>query len=187
MSRLFGRRSGVLALLVLAFAAMIFAAACGGDDDADAKTGEEGGVTVRDAWARPSSNTIGAAYLVVENKGSSDDRLLRASADLSPKVQVHEVVTSGLTQQMQEVKDGIVVPAGGSVELKPGGYHIMLMDLPKPLEVGETVVLTLEFEKAGSMEVRANVEEPDPNDDHSHHDHDDHDDEHDDDDHGDHS
>lgn len=188
----------------------VFAAACGDDDDSPAETptatatdapgdatpsegngatGDgittETGLTISGAWARSTGNTVGAVYFVIENSGEAD-RLVSAASDLTPMVQVHEVVTEGLTQRMQEMKDGLVIPAGQAVELKPGGYHIMLMDLSEPLAEGDEIRISLNFERAGTVELQVPVGAPSEEDhDHGHDDHD-NGDEHHDDDHDDH-
>lgn len=165
-----GLTAGILLLAVLASAAFV---ACGGNDDDDANdvtpsaSATAGGgngsdatsqITIQEPWARPSTNAVSAVYFVVKNAGS-EDRLVSATADVSPKVQIHEVVTDGMSQRMQEVTGGIVVPANGSVELKPGGYHVMLMNLPEPLEVGDVVKVALTFEHAGTIDIDAPVHE----------------------------
>lgn len=190
----------------------VFAAACGDDDDdtsadtatpsatetpadstpaseANGPTGEtvttETGLKISGAWARSTGNTVGAVYFVIENSGEGD-RLVSAASDLTPMVQVHEVVTEGLTQRMQELKDGLAIPAGQTVELKPGGYHIMLMDLAEPLAEGDEISIRLDFERAGTVELQVPVGAPSEEDhDHGHDDHD-NGDEHHDDDHDDH-
>ena len=117
-----------------------------------------GGIAVSGAWARAAAlGGTSAAYLTIDNAGSSADRLLSVSTPAAGSTQVHETTSdpSGMTG-MQPV-DGIDVPAGGQVQLKPGGYHIMLMDLTKALTAGETVQLTLVFQKAGPVVVTAEV------------------------------
>jgi len=186
------RRGLTAAILMLALLAGSAFVACGDDDDdtngdatptgtsdtngdaaptgttdtpepGNGDSGAETGLKIIDPWARPSTNDVSAVYFILENSGE-EDRLISATADVSPKVQIHEVVTDGASQRMQEVAGGIVVPAGGSVTLKPGGYHVMLMNLPNPLEAGDVVNVTLTFEKAGTLDlvapVRAGMEAP---------------------------
>ncbi len=117
-----------------------------------------GGIAVSGAWARAAAQDgTSAAYLTIDNAGSSADRLLSVSTPAAGSSQVHETMSdaSGMTG-MQPV-DGIDVPAGGQVQLKPGGYHIMLMELTKALTAGETIQLTLVFQKAGPVVVTAEV------------------------------
>lgn len=165
-----GLTAGIMVLAVLAAGVFV---ACGDDDDDDASTdttatateaGNANGshatskITIEDPWARPSTNDVSAVYMVIKNDGA-EDRLVSATADVSPKVQIHEMVTEGNSQRMQEVEGGVVVPEHGSVELKPGGYHIMLMNLPEPLEAGDVVKVALSFEHAGTIDVEASVRE----------------------------
>ncbi|HEC21568.1 MAG TPA: copper chaperone PCu(A)C [Chloroflexi bacterium] len=123
--------------------------------------GSEKGIVIEDAWVRPSPMTAGngAAYMVIRNTGSEDDALIAADSDIAGAVEIHEtMMMEGDMMGMQPV-ESIPVPAGGSVTLEPGGYHIMLIDMREPLEAGQTVMLTLTFEKAGPIEVQAEVRE----------------------------
>jgi len=138
-------------------------------------TSSPGGLTVEGAWARnaPKTAHAGAAYLVVKNDGKAADALVGASSPVSGMVQVHEsyVVESptgsampgasaatGTVMGMRPVAR-IDIPAGGSIELKPGGYHIMLMELKQELKAGDTIEITLMFEKAGPVTAKAEVRE----------------------------
>jgi copper(I)-binding protein len=109
--------------------------------------------------ARPTTNDVSAIYFTVKNSGAAD-RLVSAAVDASvaTMVQLHTMVTTGGTTQMQQVT-GIDVPANGEVTLKPGGYHVMLMNVQKPLKEGDSIAVTLTFEKAGAVKVTASVHE----------------------------
>jgi len=98
-----------------------------------------------------------AAFMVIKNTSATDDRLLSVSVDFA-NASIHETRSDGDIMQMFEV-DGIDIPAGGSVELKSGGFHIMLMKPTMQPKVGDTVNVTLEFEKAGTLVVPARVVE----------------------------
>jgi copper(I)-binding protein len=98
----------------------------------------------------------GAAYMVIKNSGSADDALISAESTIANTTEVHESVMSGDVVTMRPVAR-IDVKAGGSVELKPGGYHIMFIGLKQPLQAGTKVAVTLKFEKAGSVQVEAEV------------------------------
>jgi len=91
----------------------------------------------------------------IENKGIAD-QLLSASSPAAGEVQLHEMAMEGSVMKMRQVKD-IPVPAGGSVELKPGGLHLMLMNIKAPLAAGESVPVKLKFAKAGEVEVKMPV------------------------------
>ncbi len=111
-------------------------------------------IEVRDAWVRevPPTSKMSAAYMVIENKGNQPDKLVGASNNASEITELHETVGG----KMRRVKD-IEIPANGKAELKPGGLHIMLINLKKPLKEGDTVELTLKFEKSGEIKVQAPV------------------------------
>ncbi|WP_199261830.1 copper chaperone PCu(A)C [Paracoccus binzhouensis] len=109
--------------------------------------------------AMPPNAPAAGGYVTIANKGSQDDRLVAARSPRAGAVQIHEMTMKGDVMKMRERPDGLPVPAGGSVELKPGGYHLMFMQVPTPFTEGETVETTLVFEKAGEItlpfEVRA--------------------------------
>ena len=85
------------------------------------------------------------------------DRVVSASSPVAERVELHETIRDGDVMRMREV-EAIELPAGQTVELKPGGLHLMLMGLKAPLKAGETVPVTLKFEKAGDVTVQLNVE-----------------------------
>jgi periplasmic copper chaperone A len=109
-----------------------------------AETAQAPAFTVSAAWVRESvpGRPQTAAYAVVENGGAAELRIVSASSDAAGAVELHEMVRTGDMMRMAPVKS-IAVPAKGRVELKPGGLHIMLFQLKKPLEDGDTVDLTL--------------------------------------------
>ncbi len=127
--------------------------ACGGSNSST-------GITVSDAWVRSPViiDQPGAAYLVIQNNGATEDKLLSAESDAAKVVELHESMESGGMMSMAPVPN-IPVPANGKVELKPGGFHLMLVGLTRPLKVGDKVQLSLNFEKAGKMPVTAEVKE----------------------------
>ncbi len=95
---------------------------------------------------------VGGGFLTIANQGG-DDRLVSASADVSERVEIHEMAMEGDVMKMRELPDGLPIPAGETVELKPGSYHLMFMGLKDALVEGETVEVTLEFEQAGEVVV----------------------------------
>lgn len=99
---------------------------------------------------------VGGGYLTIVNAGDAD-RLVSVSSDRAGSVQIHQMKMDGGVMEMREMKDGIAVPAHGSLELKPGGYHLMFMDVAKPFKEGETIAATLVFEKAGPVDVKLAV------------------------------
>jgi copper(I)-binding protein len=129
-------------------------AACGGSG------GTTGGITVSDAWARtsPMMERAGAAYMVLQNNGAAEDKLLSAESDVAQTIELHETKEMNGMMQMSPVPN-IPVPANGKAELKPGGLHVMLIGLNRELKAGDKVQLTLNFEKAGKVPVTAEVKE----------------------------
>lgn len=102
---------------------------------------------------------VGGGYLKITNDGAAD-RLVGVTSGRARSVQLHEMKTDDGIMTMRELKDGIEVPAGTTVELKPGGYHVMFMDVTEPFKEGEMVKATLTFEKAGTVEVEFQVGPP---------------------------
>jgi hypothetical protein len=149
------RKAGLLAFLLA-----LVAAGCGGDDE----------MQVEGVWARtsPAMADAGAVYLQITSPEA--DRLIGASVDSSvaAMTEIHETVMAaggegeGMgTMMMQEV--GVIdLPAGETVSLEPGGYHIMLMRLGSPLEVGQTFDVTLTFENAGIRTYQVEVRDSAP-------------------------
>ena len=103
---------------------------------------------------------VGAGYLTITNTGTIDDRLVSASSPVAGTTQIHEMKMEGDVMKMNEVEGGLVIPAGDSVTLAPGGFHIMFMKLNQQLVEGSTIVVTLTFEKAGSVDVELAVGAP---------------------------
>lgn len=115
-------------------------------------------IEVENAWTRataPNAKT-GAAYMVLKNNGSTDDKLIGAESDVAKKTQIHTAEMKDGMMNMHRV-EFILVPGGGSAELKPGGYHVMMMGLKQPLKEGREVHITLKFENAGEIKVTAPV------------------------------
>jgi copper(I)-binding protein len=117
-----------------------------------------GDLAVVAAWARatPPGAKVGAAYVTVENRGGTDDRLIGASSPAAEAMEAHESVEQDGVAQMRPLNP-LTIPAGGKLEMRPGGVHLMLMRLSAPLKEGETVPMTLTFEKAGEMRIEADI------------------------------
>ena len=115
---------------------------------------------IENAWARatPGKAENGAAYLTIVSP--VPDRLTAASTPDAKIAELHEMTMQGGVMKMRPLPNGIELPAGKPITLKPGGMHIMLMGLKQPLKKGETFPLTLSFEKAGTKEVNVAVEGP---------------------------
>ena len=101
------------------------------------------------ARATPAGAQTGAVYMTIDNKTNAADHLTGASSDVAAKVQVHEMTMVNGIMQMREVAGGLNVPAGGSVTLKPGSYHVMLIGLKRPLTAGEYVPAYADLREGG--------------------------------------
>lgn len=117
-------------------------------------------VTVKDAWVRATVPQQKATGAFMQLNAAKDSKLVSASSPVTPVVEVHEMTMQDSVMKMRQIP-GLDLPAGKTVELKPGGYHVMLMDLKQPMKEGDTVPLTLVFEgkdgKRESVEVKAAV------------------------------
>jgi len=98
---------------------------------------------------------VAGGFMKIENKGAAD-QLVSASSPVAGEMQLHTMTMDGNVMKMREVKM-IEVPANGSVELKPGGLHLMFMDIKAPLKAGESVAVKLKFQKAGEVEIKVPV------------------------------
>lgn len=117
-----------------------------------------GALKIDHPWARATVAKTGGAFLSIANGGAAD-RLLKAESPVAETVQIHTSIKEGDVMRMREV-EGIDLPAGETVKLQPGGYHIMLIGLKQPLKLGETFPLTLTFEKAGTIDVTVEIQKP---------------------------
>lgn len=122
-----------------------------------AQNASVGSIKIENAYTRATApgQQVAGGFLKIENKGAAD-QLVSASSPVAGEVQLHEMAMEGNVMKMRQVKD-IPVPANGSVELKPGGLHIMFMNIKAPLAAGETVPVKLKFAKAGDVEVKMPV------------------------------
>ena len=119
-----------------------------------------GDLVITQAWSRatPGGAKIAGGYLTIENKGAAPDRLTGGSADVSARVEVHEMAMNNGVMTMRSLDKGLAIEPGKTVKLAPGGYHLMLMDLKGPLKQGDKVPVTLEFEKAGKVTLSLDVQ-----------------------------
>ena len=141
-------------VLVLAAALMLMAG------PGLAETYKAGAIQIEQPWARatPKGATIGAGYMKITNTGTEPDRLVGGSVPFAQRVEVHSMTMEQGVMKMREVKDGLEIKPGETVELKPGGYHVMFVGLKEPLKQGEDLTVTLKFAKAGTVEVKYPVE-----------------------------
>jgi copper(I)-binding protein len=119
-----------------------------------------GDLVITQAWARatPGGAKVGGAFLTIENKGTTADRLVGASADVAGKVEVHEMANKNGVMTMRAVDNGLAIDPGKTVKLAPGGYHLMMFDLKNPLKQGDKLPVTLDFAKAGKVALSFTVE-----------------------------
>ncbi|MBN8765733.1 MAG: hypothetical protein ABT22_03575 [Thiobacillus sp. SCN 64-317] len=114
-------------------------------------------ISVTDAWVRATmpGQPVGGAYMQI--RSDADARLIGVSSSVVPRVEVHEMTMDGDMMRMREVK-AVELPKGKTVSLEPGGFHIMLMNLKKPIVAGDSIPLTLVIESDGkrqTVEVKA--------------------------------
>ena len=127
-------------------------------------------IEIENPWSRatPPGAKIAAGYMAIRNKSSAPDRLVGASSPLAARVETHVTVKDGDIMRMRPVK-GYDIPANGSFELKPGGSHLMLVDIKQPFKEGDKIPLTLRFAKAGEVKTVLQVHRSEPpRSDHSH-------------------
>jgi copper(I)-binding protein len=134
-------------IFVLVMILVFLLSACG----TSALAGTQGGIEISTPFAHAAgAGETTAAYMLIKNTGAEADKLISVSCDAAMMTQAMESKMEGDVMSMSDVSV-IALPAGGTVELKSGGYHIMLMDLMKELKAGDTISLVLKFEKAGKM------------------------------------
>ena len=116
-------------------------------------------IQIADAWARETvaGQTSTAAYMTIRNAGSGDDRLIAVTAPAPANAMLHASESSGGISRMREMGSGLAIPAKSSVELKPGGSHVMITGLAAALPEGAQLDLRLNFEKSGERRVAVPV------------------------------
>jgi copper(I)-binding protein len=148
------RTASLLAILVLSATLTISA------HDAVAEDFTLGTIQVGKPWMRatPKGAAVAGAYLTITNKGSAPDRLVGGSSAVAGRFEVHSMVMEQGVAKMRPVTGGLEIKPGETVELKPGSFHVMLMDLKGPVEKGQKIKGTLQFEKAGKVDIEYTVE-----------------------------
>lgn len=143
---------------VPAFAALCLALLSAFALPAAAGEAKLGAISIKDAWARatPPWPVATLAFLRLENEGA-DDRLLSASSDVAGQMLIHRFVAAGDRPAMEAQHNGVPLPAGKTLDMRAEGYHLMLLNLKNTLEAGNTVPVTLTFEKAGAVEVAFDI------------------------------
>jgi hypothetical protein len=144
---MFTRRTFLVSSLVLAAAPAL------------AHDFKAGSLLIDHPWSRatPEGAKVAGGYMTITNSGTVPDRLIGGTFEQSGRVEIHEMAMTNGVMTMREIAGGLVIPPGGKVELKPGGYHVMFMDLKRALKKDETIKGTLVFEKAGTVAVEFDV------------------------------
>ncbi|OGN45193.1 MAG: hypothetical protein A2623_11030 [Caulobacterales bacterium RIFCSPHIGHO2_01_FULL_70_19] len=148
-----------MARLTLALPVLLVLAACGSGDGGKGGAAAEP-VAVGDAWCRPTPNgrLMTGCYLTMTAR--ADDRLVAVTATGAGRVELHETRMESGMMMMRPMENGLSLPEGRLIELEPGGDHIMVMGLTGPLEEGDSLELTLDFERAPDAKVTAWVRQP---------------------------
>ena len=145
-------------MIAMSFCAVIIGVIAG--SSARAEEVKAGDLVISQAWSRatPNGAKIGTGYFTIENKGTTADKLVGVSGEVSDKIEVHEMSMNNGVMKMRPVDGGLTIEPGKTVKLAPNGYHLMIMDLKSPLKQGGKVPVTLEFEKAGKVAVTLDVQ-----------------------------
>ena len=119
-----------------------------------------GDLAIQHPWSRETAagQAVGGGYMKIANSGTAEDRLLSAVTPVAAEVQLHTMTMDGGVMRMRQVQGGIAIPAKGTLELKPGSYHVMFMGLKLPLKQGERFPVTLIFQRAGKITVQFAVQ-----------------------------
>lgn len=130
-----------------------------------ARTGQPirvGDLEITAPWSRatPGGAKVAGGFMSITNKGSAPDRLVGGSVEIAGVFEVHEMKMDGNVMRMRALEKGLEIKPGETVELKPGGFHVMFLDLKQPLKAGDTIKGTLVFEKAGKIDVTYSVQAP---------------------------
>jgi hypothetical protein len=136
---------------------LLFAAAAA---PLQARDFSKGPIKIEQPWTRatPGGAKVAGGFMKITNTGTTPDRLVSATTDISGVVELHEMKMVEGIMQMRALGNGIELKPGQSVDLKPGGYHVMFIDLKAPIVKGKPVKARLTFEKAGEIEVEFKVE-----------------------------
>lgn len=119
------------------------------------ETVQVGDLEISGAFTRATlpNQPVGGGYLTITNTGDTDDRLVSGTTSIANALEIHEMTVENDIMTMRALPDGLVIPAGETVTLEPGGYHLMLMGLQEAIVIDSPVRVTLEFENAGAIEL----------------------------------
>jgi copper(I)-binding protein len=150
MTNIAGRMSqcGVAAVLALGLGSISATAVCAADYNV-------GSIHITQPWARatPKGASSGAAYMTLTNNGKTPDRVNCVASDASAECQIHSMTMDNGVMVMRPVEGGLEIKPGETVTLKPGSFHMMLLNLKHPLEQGNSLQATLKFDSAGTVQV----------------------------------
>lgn len=141
----------------IAPAAVLFAALIAAAEAPADEIHKLGDIVIEQPWSRATPVKTGGAYMTLRNNGDAADKLVKIASPDAERVEIHETKVEGGMAMMRPVA-GIELKRRASVQLKPGGLHVMLMGLRRPLKEGEHIKLVLTFERAGTIEIEARVE-----------------------------
>ena len=138
--------------IMAAFACLLLSVSMNNAFANDYKIGD---IEITNVWARatPNGAKVAGGFFTIVNHGKEADRLVSLSSELSDKAQIHSMEMADGVMKMRHQADGVVIPAGGTVEFKPGSFHVMFMDLDKTLNKGDEFKAKMVFEKAGTVDV----------------------------------
>lgn len=156
-------RETIISLLIRAAAPLVLLSTiCLACDAARADPVQIGDLVIEQAWIRPTAAAapVAGGYLTISNSGDKADRLLAAHVDFAAGSQIHEMKMVGEVMQMRPIEDGLWIEPGQTIELKPGGYHIMFMKPKQQMVAGEVLKVELRFERAGTVELDFPVKQP---------------------------
>jgi copper(I)-binding protein len=119
-----------------------------------------GSLVIDHPWSRatPKGAAVAGGYMKITNTGTTPDRLTGGATEAAKKFEIHEMKMDGAVMKMRELPNGVEIPPGATVELKPGSYHIMMTTLAKPFAKGDRVKASLTFEKAGKVDIEFAVD-----------------------------
>jgi len=142
---------------IIAAASILFLAAVA---PVEARDFQKGPIKIEQPWTRatPGGAKVAGGFMKITNTGSTPDRLVSATADVSGAVELHEMAMVDGVMKMRALGDGVPLAPGQTIELKPGGYHVMFIDLKSPIVKDKALKARLKFEKAGEVDVEFKVE-----------------------------
>lgn len=154
------KRTLVSAAKLLSLVAMVAAANCAPSYAADFASAD-GSIKITGTWTRatPAGAKSAGGFLKITNTGTQADRLVGGTLVAAGKVEIHEMSMKDGVMKMGPLEKGLEIKPGATVEMKPGGYHVMFMDLKSQIKQGDTIDGTLLFERAGTIKISYGVAE----------------------------